>query len=182
MDVDGLRSFFIYVIIFAALIGGGYWAFTTIDSGPEFSQKTTEQLAYEAKIEEEAAKVLAESEVPEPVLDETDIPTSMDEEITGEITEEVPTEISSEAAAIKTDLEDLLAKKLSIKPGDKGTFVLRIQKFLNYYNSDLNLKEDQDFGPSMRKAVESFQKDQSLNPDGGVGPKTISKMIEFLNK
>ena len=171
--MDNIKSFLFYLIVLVIIAGAGYWAFTSIDTGQEFARKKAERLAYEAQVEEEkAARALAELEALEE--EKALLEKALEEEI-----EEVP-EVDPEAEKLKADLEDLLERGTILEPGDSGTLVMRIQKFLNFYDKDLNLTEDQDFGPSTRKAVEKFQKENGLNPDGGIGPKTIKKMIEVL--
>ena len=174
--MENLKSSLIWIVILAVIIGGGYLAFTTLDTGPDFAKKTADRLAEEARMEEEAARALAELENKATETTEAELPPEES------VAEQEPAEISSEAQKIKTDLEDLLARKITLEPGDSGVSVLPVQKFLNYYDKDLNMKEDQDFGPSTRASVEKFQKDQGISPDGGVGPQTISKMINFLSR
>lgn len=178
--MDKLKSFLFYFIILAIIAGAGYWAFTSIDTGQEFARKKAQRLAYKVQLQEEkeAARALAELEALEEemaLLEE-----ALEEEIdlsaqAGEIPE-----VDPEAQKLKADLEDLLERGTILEPGDRGALVLRIQKFLNFYDKDLNLTEDQDFGPSTRKAVEKFQEENKLNPDGGVGPKTLQTMIKIL--
>ncbi|PCI20336.1 hypothetical protein COB64_02320 [Candidatus Wolfebacteria bacterium] len=164
--MESLKSFLFTLLIVVILGGAGYWAFTSIDSGKELAlNNTSETLVDEEEdvgeifeIEDEAI-LFIEDEVEElPVEDEPD----------------------PSLLALKADLEDLRDRKILLEPGDSGLLVLRIQKFLNFYDPDLNLGEDQDFGPSTRSAVEKYQEDVGLNPDGGIGPKTIEKMLELF--
>lgn len=186
--MDIFKSFLFYFIVLVIIAGAGYWAFTSIDTGKEFAREKAAQLAYEAqleeaRLEEEAARALAELEALEEELAlleeaaEGTVPSSLSDGGDGGT---VPT--TPEEEKLKADLEDLLDRGVILEPGDSGTLVLRIQKFLNFYSEDLNLTEDQDFGPSTRKAVEHFQEENNLFVDGGIGPKTIKKMIEVLGE
>ncbi len=57
-----------------------------------------------------------------------------------------------------------------LKKGSKGEAVKNLQISLNYYGA--NLTPDGDFGRRTEDAVIAFQKANSLDPDGKVGPNT----------
>ena len=67
----------------------------------------------------------------------------------------------------------------TIQQGSMGTYVVKLQKFLNQLGWDL--VEDGDFGPKTRTAVTEFQKKYSLVVDGIVGQKTWTKLNEAIN-
>lgn len=58
--------------------------------------------------------------------------------------------------------------------GDKGTEVLKWQKYLNWYFGDV-VAEDGIFGDYTKKYTESFQKAEGLTADGTVGVKTVER-------
>lgn len=63
-----------------------------------------------------------------------------------------------------------------LKNGDKGENVVRLQKYLNWYDPSNKLKADGIFGSSTENAVKSMQSKLKLTPDGMVGAKTIEAM------
>lgn len=174
MSMNGLKSFLFWLVIVVIIAGGGYWAFTTIESGRELARRDEILPEPEEEIDLDTLADLGKVGTDGEQLPESP---SEDEESPGAKEPSVSPEVKS----LRADLQDLLDREAILEPGDSGLFVLRIQKFLNYYDQDLNLTEDQDFGPSTRAAVEAFQKEAGLNPDGGVGPKTLQAMIDFLD-
>lgn len=62
-----------------------------------------------------------------------------------------------------------------LKNGSKGEAVKELQKFLNQV-LNLGLVVDGQLGPKTIKVIKQWQKDNSLTPDGLVGPKTKEKM------
>lgn len=63
-----------------------------------------------------------------------------------------------------------------LKRGSKSTTVQMLQVLLNHHmNGDLEL--DGSFGPATENAVEAFQKDMDLDPDGHVGPQTWAALL-----
>ena len=161
--MEKLKSFLFYLIVIVVILGGGYWAFTSLDSGRELARK--DEVSFESEEEEIDLDALAE----------------LEEESELEPEPESEPEVDPALEKIKTGLQDLLDRGQVLEPGDSGLLVLRIQKFLNHYDPDLNLSLDQDFGPSTRASIERFQKDQGLNPDGGIGPKTLEAMLDSLD-
>lgn len=149
---------FLFLLFILVAFGLLYFAFTSLETGPEFAADQT-QFVFEEEVQ------LLPPPLPEPEPQPEPQPEP---------------EVDPQAVKLASDLQDLLDRGTMLEPGDSGLLVLRIQKFLNFYDKDLNLFEDQDFGPSTRKAVENFQKESGLNPDGGVGPKTLQKMLDYL--
>ena len=68
---------------------------------------------------------------------------------------------------------------ITLRKGDKGDQVKRLQKCLNKI-MNAGLKVDGSFGPSTEKAVKAFQKKYKLTVDGSVGPKTRAKIKELV--
>lgn len=69
------------------------------------------------------------------------------------------------------------------KLGDKGEAVIKLQKLLN--KNGYSIKIDGKYGPSTRRAVQSFQQSREINPDGIVGTQTMRALeglrIELYN-
>jgi len=64
-----------------------------------------------------------------------------------------------------------------LKRGIKNDTVKILQVLLNHHMNG-NLEIDGSFGPATENAVESFQEDMNLDPDGHVGPKTWVALLE----
>ena len=62
----------------------------------------------------------------------------------------------------------------SIRKGDKGTEVTKLQKFLNWAGFNCGAV-DGIFGDKTEKAVKGFQEKNGLTPDGIAGQLTIAK-------
>jgi hypothetical protein len=69
--------------------------------------------------------------------------------------------------------EKVLDKPLIVY-GMEGDDVREIQEILGFTGSDL----DGDFGPKTKKAVQKFQRQQGLNPDGRVGQYTWAALLK----
>lgn len=65
-----------------------------------------------------------------------------------------------------------------IQQGSSGTYVLKLQQFLNKLGYDL--VEDSDFGPKTKQAVIEFQTKYSLEVDGIVGNQTWTKLSQLI--
>lgn len=65
-----------------------------------------------------------------------------------------------------------VGKRKYLKKGDKGTQVIRVQRFLNWA-IDANLVVDGHFGPATRTAVKKFQKKVGLKANGHFGSGTL---------
>lgn len=164
-----MKSFIATIVVLAIVGFLGYYAFTTLQTGSEFAQRQEQNVVQE---EQEIEEILL-SEIEEEFISE---------EVEEELTPEQPEDTGGAFADLKNDLQKLLDQKAVLEPGDSGAAVLTIQKFLNIYDEELNLAQDRDFGSSTRSVVEKFQKDNNLYVDGGIGPKTLQKMIDFLEK
>lgn len=69
----------------------------------------------------------------------------------------------------------------SLKQGDRGEDVVKLQQFLLDKEYTKN-RPDGSFGPGTKKALEAFQKDNGLNPSGSAGVKTIEKINKIAAK
>lgn len=74
-----------------------------------------------------------------------------------------------------------LKKGQYFKKGDKGADVLKIQKFLLWYDKNCLPKygADSDYGDETTKAVKAFQKANGLLVDGEFGEKSLAKAKEL---
>jgi peptidoglycan hydrolase-like protein with peptidoglycan-binding domain len=68
-----------------------------------------------------------------------------------------------------------------VGPDSKGDVVRDLQQALALVGYDPG-PVDGDFGPTTRKALIAFQKDQNLTADGLVGPETASAINEELER
>ena len=73
----------------------------------------------------------------------------------------------------------LLTQKLKL--GSRGEQVKILEQFL-FDGGYLDITPDTYFGTSTRKAVQAFQREQGMTPDGSVGPKTRSIINGLLDK
>jgi murein L,D-transpeptidase YcbB/YkuD len=175
----------VILIILAILVLGGYWAFSTLESGPEhFSRKVDTQLDSEAE-EEILAEVKKEEIVIEPIVpieEKKEEKVEIKKEAVKEITKEVEKkEISSKYEELITSLEKLITDNVYMKKGSKGTRVGTVQNFLNIYNKTSS-RIDNDYGEATISAIKKFQKEQGLVADGEAGKNTFEKMVSWLEK
>ena len=81
------------------------------------------------------------------------------------------------------DLEACLDNERTIKKGDNGGAVSLIQQALVDAGFPLpRFGVDGKFGNETRNALQNFQRSSSLNPDGVVGPRTISALDSLFTK
>ena len=69
----------------------------------------------------------------------------------------------------------------SIRKGDKGTEVIKLQKFLNWAGFDCGMV-DGIFGDKTLTATKAFQKNNGLTDDGIAGPQTIAKAKAYTKQ
>lgn len=72
------------------------------------------------------------------------------------------------------DTKEREAMDVTLRKGDRGEDVKRLQAMLNKYG--YKLKEDGIFGSGTEQAVRAFQQGHYLTPDGVVGEKTWAKL------
>lgn len=70
-----------------------------------------------------------------------------------------------------------LEKVFVSRKGDKGVKVKKVQSLL--VKAGYKVKVDGDFGPNTYNNVRIFQKNNNLNADGVVGPKTLQKFLDL---
>lgn len=175
--MESFKGNFIIFVFTVVILGLGYWAFASINStnnsiiedsiamsdvGPVVTSGTE---AYIPEEEPEPETVASVTTTPEPVTptETTPTPTSTDDD-----------------AELIGELEDLIADKVLMKKGSRGTRVGTVQKFLNEYGIKVGV--DNDYGDTTVNAVKKFQQEQKIGADGQAGEGTYKKMIEWLEK
>lgn len=73
------------------------------------------------------------------------------------------------------------APTVTLKPGDQGTQVKRLQRFLRLFGYSTG-KVDGDYGPATQAAVKRFQEASKLTADGIVGPATLKALKQALGE
>ena len=178
-------KFVIFSIIVIALVGfGGYWAFSTMESGSvhvanqiqkelEFkNEKLTEEIIL---LKNEISVLKSKNEEEAPVIKEEVLPVKTPEV---KVTDTTKTPVLKHQNLIN-ELQKLVDGNIYLKIKSQGAAVGSVQNFLNIYNNTSN-KIDNDYGLSTSTAIKSFQKAQGLTVDGEVGPGTFRKMISWL--
>ncbi len=180
--MENFKFMLFSIFILVALGFGGYWAFSTMESGSSHvdiqKQKELEAVNEDLKKEIIALKKqISLSQTEEIVVKE-------DEKIIPEIpkTDPVAPVVNnpvSENQTLINELQKLVDGNIYLKNKSQGPAVGSVQKFLNVYNKTSS-RVDNDYGVSTGTAVRDFQKDQGLSVDGEIGPGTLKKMISWL--
>lgn len=187
-------KFTLFSILVIVLLGlGGYWAFSTIESGSTHidNQKQKELIQRNIELEKQVADLTREAGLLKATQDELDQKTQEEALITNTpvaptttkptttTTPTKPTTTVSKNQSLIDDLQKLVDGNIFLKLKSQGVAVGTVQKFLNIYNNT-STKVDNDYGASTVTAVKNFQKAQSLTADGETGPNTYKKMISWL--
>lgn len=180
--MENFKFMLFSIFILVALGFGGYWAFSTIESGSSHvdiqKQKELEIANEDLKKEINALKKqISLLKTEESVVKE-------DEKIISETpkTDPVVPVVNNNANAnqgLINELQKLVDGNIYLKNKSQGPAVGSVQKFLNLYKNTSN-KVDNDYGVTTANVVRIFQKDQGLSVDGEVGPGTLKKMISWL--
>ena len=149
----------ITVVLIAILGGGGYLALSSFKNPASYLPITNERIGDLHRIETEPQAAVAEPTTPAPVVTVAD-PVEND---------------------LKTAIQGLIDKKITLKIGSKGPNVGYIQEFMNRKNKK-TLKIDNDFGKTLEANVKAFQKAVGVTQTGQIGPATLGKMVDWLNK
>jgi len=169
----------IFILVLFGL--GGYWAFSTIESGSshvdeqkqkelENENQTLQKEIIDLKSQVNVLQVTNEQQIRQetPIVKEVEAPLP---------TKPIPT--VSKNQTLVNELQKLVDGNIYLKNKSQGPAVGSVQKFLNIYNNK-SAKIDNDYGVTTSTAVKNFQKDQGLTVDGEVGPGTVKKMISWL--
>jgi murein L,D-transpeptidase YcbB/YkuD len=177
--------FSIFIVILVAL--GGYWGFSTIESGSshvdiqkqkELESKNEElgkqvsELQRQISILQSEKDALVQKEQEAPVVDTQEPPVATP-------TDTKPTTTVYKYQSLINDLQKLVDGNIFLKLKSQGPAVGTLQKFLNIYTNTSN-KIDNDYGVTTVTRIKSFQKAQGLTADGEAGPNTYKKMISWL--
>ena len=69
--------------------------------------------------------------------------------------------------------------KPKLMKGSSGSSVVALQKFLNWYHPEWDLKPDGDFGAKTEKAFIAWQKVEGLTKDGVYGDKSYKRALSY---
>lgn len=177
-------KFFLFSVFVIALLGaGGYWAFSTMESGSSHvdveKQKELEKENEDLKDEVADLKDQISKLESEKVVEQQDQAVEVQNPITTPTETKTETTTTSKYQSLINELQKLVDGNIYLKKKAQGPAVGSVQKFLNIYNGTSN-RVDNDFGASTETAVKNFQKAQGLTADGEVGPGTLKKMISWL--
>lgn len=184
-------KFFLFSVFIIVLLGvGGYWAFSTMESGSSHvdiqKQKELEDENEKLKeevsdLQEQLATLESEKTEQEKPKEETQTPQAVATNTTPTTTNTTTsaTTTTSKYQTLINELQKLIDGNIYLKKGSQGPAVGTVQKFLNAYNGTSN-RVDNDYGASTETAVKNFQKAQGLTADGQIGPGTLKKMASWL--
>lgn len=189
--MENFKFFLFSVFIILLLIAGGYWAFSTMETGTahidneKLRDLENENEDLKDQISDLKEKVTTlESEKIE--LDQTVKNEAEQKQIEDTTSKQVETKqpvktttSTSKYQTLINDLQKIVNAGIYLKEGSQGPYVGTVQKFLNVYNGTSN-KIDNDFGATTKTAIKNFQKAQGLSADGGVASGTLNKMISWL--
>ena len=140
-------------LLVAILAFGGYWAFTTLDTGVTYTKDQTVVV-----LDDDPVDVI------EPVVTVVD-----GEEGNQETLIEDPVTYSADLSAEETELveklQGLIDDGINMKEGSRGTRVGTVQNFLNIY-LDTQSGVDNQYGPGTLARVKEFQDAEGLEADG----------------
>lgn len=176
-------KFMLFSIFILVILGfGGYWAFSTIESGSSHvdsqKQKELEIANEDLKKEINALKKQVSLLKTEESADKEDEMIIPETPKTIPVAPVVNNPVSTHQSLIN-ELQKLVDGNIYLKNKSQGPAVGSVQRFLNVYNKTSS-KVDNDYGVSTGTAVRDFQKDQGLSVDGEIGPGTSKKMISWL--
>ncbi len=149
----------ITLLVIGGLGAGGYFAVKSLKDPSSYIPVTTTRIGDLHRIETEPQSTVVEPTTPAPVVVVAD-PVEND---------------------LKTNIQGLIDKKITLKVGSKGPNVGYIQEFMNNYFKK-KLKVDNDFGKTLEANIKAFQKATGVSQTGQIGPTTLGKMVDWLNK
>lgn len=180
--MENLKSTLLVILMLVLIISFGVWSFSTIESG---STHVNNQIQKDLEDKNEDLTKEVEDLTDQISTLQAQIAKNTNDTNVVPVQEKTPTEPTKPVVLKYQSLIDELQKiyndKVTMQKGSQGTRVGSIQKFFNIYNKT-SYKIDNDFGPSMVTTVIKFQKDMGISADGGVGPGTVLKMIDWLKK
>lgn len=191
--MENLKFTLFSIVIIISLGLGGYWAFSTIESGSTHvdAQKQKELEQKNIDLEKQVADLNRQVGLLQAAQDAQaqQNQDALDSQIKGATTPTTPTKTTttnpltttvSKNQSLINDLQKLVDGNIFLKNKSQGPAVGTLQNFLNIYNNTSN-KIDNDYGVSTTTALKNFQKAQGLTIDGEAGPSTFKKMISWLS-
>lgn len=173
------------IIIIFLLAYGGYWAFSTLESGAMHidNQKQKELENRNKDLEKQVSDLKREMALLQADKEELKIINEQENQTVEEKTPEEPKPTTSPTVykdqALINELQKLVDGSVYLKNKSQGPAVGSVQRFLNIYNKTTN-RVDNDYGAKTVADVKAFQKDQGLTVDGEAGVSTFRKMITWL--
>jgi murein L,D-transpeptidase YcbB/YkuD len=173
------------IIIIFLLAYGGYWAFSTLESGAMHidNQRQKELETKNEELEKQVSDLKREIALLEADKEELKIISEQEDQT---IEEEIPEEPKPNTnptvykdQTLINELQKLVDGNVYLKNKSQGPSVGSVQRFLNIYNKTTN-RVDNDYGAKTVADVKAFQKDQGLTVDGEAGANTFRKMITWL--
>lgn len=158
-----MKFTFITLCLVGLLGVGGYFAVRSLKEPASYITHDTSRIGDLHRLETEPQSTIPD---PAPVVTTTTTTTvtTVDKEVD-----------------LETSLQGLIDKKNTLKLGSKGVNVGYIQQFMNIYFKK-NLKVDNDFGKTLETNVKAYQKAVGVTQTGQIGPATLGKMVDWLNK
>jgi murein L,D-transpeptidase YcbB/YkuD len=166
-------GFTITTILLIGLLGaGGYFAVKGLTDPADYLPKESETIGDLHKITTEPQTGTKETPI-------ATVPTATASATTPNTSTTAPTVTTS--TDLKTNIQTLITNKTTLKIGSKGPAVGYIQQFMNLYFKKA-LKVDNDYGKTLEANVKAFQKATGVTQTGQIGPATLAKMLEWLQK
>lgn len=187
--MENFKSALSSIFIIVLLGFGGYWAFSTMESGSTHvdTQKQKELEQKNLNLEKQVAdlsrqiSLLETAKSDQVIKDQVVLNTQTPEPVvTPTHTKTTPTKTTIlKYQSLINELQKLVDGNIYLKLKSQSPAVGTLQKFLNIYNNTSN-KVDNDYGASTVTAIKNYQKVQGLTADGASGPTTYKKMISWL--
>jgi murein L,D-transpeptidase YcbB/YkuD len=179
------------IIVISVLAYGGYWAFSTLESGTmhidnqrqkELENKNKELTNEVTVLKRELA--LLQADKIQIIQDQNNNLAPLPQEIkngnTTPPTNNPPTNTTVyKDQTLINELQKLVDNNVYLKNKSQGPAVGSIQTFLNIYKNTKD-RVDNDYGAKTVEGVKTFQKDQGITVDGEIGPGTLKRMITWL--
>lgn len=180
--MENFKFILFSIFILVALGFGGYWAFSTMETG-SFHVDAQKQKELETANEDLQKEIIALKKQISLLQTKENTPKEEENIITTPEIQEPATPVVNNTTSthqnLINELQKLVDGNIYLKNKSQGPAVGSVQKFLNVYNKT-SLRIDNDYGVSTATAIRAFQKDQGLSVDGEIGPGTLKKMISWL--
>ena len=177
-------KFTLFSVVILSLVGLLlYWSITTIQSGSDHAtnQKVSDLQKENESLKKEVDDLTGKLSALTPAVsgDVAQTPSSQPTTTTPKPVVTPTKTTTYKNQSLINELQKLIDDNIYMKLKSSGTRVGTVQNFLNIYNTTSN-KVDNDYGAGTVNLVMAFQKAEGLTVDGGAGPTTFKKMIEWL--